>query len=55
MAKKIKVNIFRELKEALEDLIAYERGEPIDLRVTRFPERPKKSQRRTKQKGEKQI
>jgi hypothetical protein len=55
MSKKIKVNIFKELKQALEDVQAYERGEPIDLRVTRFPDRPKKSQPRTKQKGKKQI
>src|SRR5690348_13266953 len=41
MPKKIKVNIFEELKEALQDVAAYERGEPINLRVTRIPSRPK--------------
>lgn len=41
MAKKIKVKIFEELKEALQDAAAYERGEPVNLRVTRIPERPK--------------
>jgi len=41
MAKKIKVNIFDDLKEALQDVAAYERGEPVNLRVTRVPARPK--------------
>jgi len=39
MAKK---NIFKELREALEDALAYERGEPVNLRVTVVPAPPKK-------------
>jgi putative transcriptional regulator len=41
MAKKIKVNIFDDMKEALRDVAAYERGEAVNLRVTRIPSRPK--------------
>ena len=41
MAKKSKVNIFEDMKEALRDAAAYERGESVDLRVTRVPARPK--------------
>jgi putative transcriptional regulator len=41
MPKKIKVNIFDDMKEALQDVAAYERGEPVNLRVTRIPARPK--------------
>jgi len=41
MAKKIKVNIFDDMREALRDVAAYERGEAVDLRVTRIPSRPK--------------
>jgi len=41
MAKKIKVNIFGDLKEGLRDVAAYERGETVNLRVTRIPARPK--------------
>jgi putative transcriptional regulator len=41
MAKKIKVNIFEDMKEALRDVVAYERGEAVNLRVTRIPSRPK--------------
>ena len=41
MAKKIKVNIFDDMKEALRDAGAYERGEAVNLRVTRIPSRPK--------------
>jgi len=41
MAKKIKVNIFKAMKEALQDVAAYQRGEAVNLRVTRIPERPK--------------
>jgi DNA-binding transcriptional regulator YiaG len=41
MAKKIKVNIFDDMKEALRDAAAYERGEAVNLRVTRIPSRPK--------------
>ena len=41
MAKKIKVNIFDDMREAMRDALAYERGEAVDLRVTRIPKRPK--------------
>lgn len=41
MAKKIKVNIFGDMRQALQDAAAFERGEPVDLRVTRLPARPK--------------
>ena len=42
MVTRKKVNIFVELKEALEDALAYERGEPIDLRVTEIPTPPRR-------------
>ena len=35
MAKKIKVNIFDDMREAMQDALAYERGAPVNLRVTR--------------------
>ena len=41
MAKKIKVNIFADMKQALQDAAAYERGEAVNLRVTRIPSRPR--------------
>ena len=41
MAKKIKVNIFDDMRETLRDVAAYERGEAVDLRVTLIPSRPK--------------
>jgi len=41
MAKKVKVSIFEDMKTALRDATAYERGEAVDLRVTRMPARPK--------------
>src|SRR5260370_8330726 len=41
MGKKIKVNIFENLREALQDVRAYERGEAVNLRVTHFPSAPK--------------
>ena len=39
MAKKVKVNIFGDMREALQDAAAYERGEAVNLRVTRIPAR----------------
>jgi len=42
MAKKIKVNIFEDVREALRDAAAYERGEAVNLRVTRIQPRPKR-------------
>jgi DNA-binding transcriptional regulator YiaG len=41
MAKKTKMNIFGEMREALLNAAAYERGEAVNLRVTRIPPRPK--------------
>jgi putative transcriptional regulator len=41
MTKKIKVSIFDDMQEALRDAAAYERGEAVNLRVTRIPSRPK--------------
>ena len=41
MAKRIKLNVFDDLREALADAKAYERGEAVDLRVAEFPEPPK--------------
>jgi putative transcriptional regulator len=41
MVKKVKVNIFADMKEALEGAAAYERGETVNLRITRVPSRPK--------------
>lgn len=42
MGGKRKVNIFEDMKEALRNAAAFERGEPIDLRLTRMPARPKR-------------
>jgi putative transcriptional regulator len=42
MAKKVaKVNIFEDMKEALQNAAAYERGQTVNLRITRIPSRPK--------------
>lgn len=41
MAKKIRVNIFDDMRESLQSAAAYERGETVNLRVTRVPPRPK--------------
>ncbi len=41
MAKKVKVNIFEDVREALNDARAYERGEGVNLLVTRIPSPPK--------------
>lgn len=40
MAKR-KSKFFEGMKQALEDMAAYERGEPINLRVTELPAPPK--------------
>jgi hypothetical protein len=39
MAKRKKVKIFPQLKEALESALAYERGKSTDVRVTELPAR----------------
>ena len=41
MVKRIKINIFDDMREALRDATAYELGEAVNLRVTRIPARPK--------------
>jgi len=41
MAKKIKVNIFEDMREALQGAAVYERGESVNLRVTLIPARPR--------------
>ena len=41
MAKKTKVNIYEDMRQALADALAYERGEEVDLRVTQVPSAPK--------------
>jgi hypothetical protein len=41
MPKKIKVNIFDDMREALHDAAAYERGQAVNLRITKVPTRPK--------------
>lgn len=40
MARKRKNQFFREMKESLEDALACERGEKLDLRVTVVPDPP---------------
>jgi len=42
MAKKIKVNVFDDLRESLQDAISFEAGARLDLRVTELPDPPKK-------------
>jgi len=42
MAKKIKMQIFDELRESLQDALAFERGRRTDLRVTEIPPPPRK-------------
>jgi len=42
MAKTRKVRAFRDLKLALEDSLAYTRGEAVNLRVTEIPAPPKR-------------
>ena len=42
MARKAKVKIFHHLREALADAASYERGDQVNLRVTRLPARPKR-------------
>jgi putative transcriptional regulator len=41
MAKRIRVNVFDDLREALTDALAFERGQKVDLRVTELPAPPK--------------
>jgi putative transcriptional regulator len=41
MTKKIKVDIFDDMRQALHDAAAYERGQSVNLRVTKLPARPR--------------
>lgn len=41
MAKKIKVNIYDDMRQSLADALVYERGQKVDLRVTQIPAPPK--------------
>ena len=41
-AKKIKVNIYDDMRRSLADALAYERGQEVDLRVTTIPAPPKR-------------
>jgi DNA-binding transcriptional regulator YiaG len=41
MAKKIKVNVYDDMRQSLADARAFERGETVDLRVTDIPSPPK--------------
>jgi putative transcriptional regulator len=41
MPKRKRVNLFKGLKEALEDAIAYERGVQVNLRVAEIPTPPR--------------
>jgi putative transcriptional regulator len=40
-AAKKKIKLFTDLKESLAEALAYERGEPVPLRVSELPPRPK--------------
>lgn len=41
MTKKTKINVFDDLRESLQDALAFERGQPTDLRITELPPRPR--------------
>jgi DNA-binding transcriptional regulator YiaG len=41
-AKKIKVNIYDDMRRSLPDALAYQRGQEVDLRVTTIPAPPKR-------------
>ena len=43
---KIKVNVFDDLRGSLQDAIAFECGERVDLRVVELPDPPRKLQAR---------
>jgi hypothetical protein len=42
MPKKIKVKVFDELRNSLQDALALEQGLLTDLRITELPPRPRK-------------
>lgn len=41
MSKRVRVNIFEDMRDALREAAAYESGEAVNLRVTAVPARPK--------------
>ena len=42
MAKKIKVKVFDDLRESLQDALAFDQGRKLNLRITELPARPRK-------------
>ena len=46
MAKKIKVKVFNDLRESLQDALVFEQGGEVNLRVAELPRRPRKLQPR---------
>ncbi len=44
MAKKIKVKVFEDLRESLQDAFAFEQGREVNLRVAEIPPRPRRLQ-----------
>jgi putative transcriptional regulator len=42
MAKKVRATVFDELRESLQDALAFEKGHEVNLRVTELPPRPRK-------------
>ncbi|HEY6444106.1 MAG TPA: helix-turn-helix domain-containing protein [Candidatus Acidoferrales bacterium] len=44
MAKKIKVKVFDDLRESLQDAFAFEQGREVNLRVAEIPPRPRRLQ-----------
>ena len=46
MAKKNKVNLFDDLRDGLQEALAFEKGRKVNLRVNELPARPKKVSRR---------
>ncbi len=42
MAKQIKVNVFDDLRESLQDAAAFERGKTVNLRVSKLPRPPRR-------------
>jgi putative transcriptional regulator len=46
MAKKIKVKVFDDMRESLQDALAFEQGREVNLRVAELPPRLRKLQPR---------
>ncbi|MFY9692052.1 MAG: hypothetical protein WA369_16715 [Candidatus Acidiferrales bacterium] len=40
-SKKVKVNIYEDMRRSLSDALAYEHGQAVDLRATEVPAPPK--------------